>query len=794
AITKDAEIAIALTTETLLPRMQSLLGKIGSFRWLATDSLAAGIEANWQESEVGRDAIAFLQYTSGSTGTPKGVMVSHGNLLHNAAMTYRCMGHSPESRFVSWLPMYHDMGLIGGILQPLYGGFPCVLMSPTLFLQRPYRWLQAISQYKGTTSGAPNFAYELCVQKITAEQRATLDLSSWQVAFNGAEPIRHDTLERFSETFTDCGFRREAFYPCYGMAEATLLVSGGDRTGRLGDNETGRLGGNEIGYKTKAVDRLALAENRIVEVSREEAESQVLVGCGKSIPGQEVVIVNPKSLTLCENNCVGEIWVHGDSVAKGYWNRQEETEKTFQACFSQESPRRLVSPSPSLPVSHNHTFIQQPPFLRTGDLGFLDDLGELFVTGRLKDLIVIRGRNLYPQDVELTAEKSHDALRLGSNAAFSVEIGNEERLVVVQELEFRAKPNLESVIKTIRQAVTEVHEIEVYGVVLIKPGSIAKTSSGKIQRRETRNQFLAGTLNIVASNFIKTQECSEVERKLTRKELLQQSPQESQLLLEAYLQTSIARILKRSHQEIEVTSPLTGLGLDSLKAFELINQVEADLGVNIAIADLFSGLDIRSLSTKILAQLVTSNSIESRSLTRVTTGNHIHPLSFAQARLWFLDRLKTGNPAYNISFAVRITGGLEVERLEGCINQVIARQEILRTSLATSEGQPVLVIYPTLILSLSVVDVPESEVKSITTQEHQQPFDLTQLPLLRLKLLRLASEEHILLLTMHHIIADGLSAEVFMTEVARFYQGLAVPELPIQYKDVVYWQRQQLES
>ncbi|MEN9869338.1 MAG: hypothetical protein RLZZ171_321, partial [Cyanobacteriota bacterium] len=704
AIVADAKPAIALTTETLLPRMQSLLGKIGSFRWLATDSLEAGIEANWQESELDRDAIAFLQYTSGSTGTPKGVMVSHGNILHNATMTYRCMGHSPESKFISWLPMYHDMGLIGGILQPLYGGFPCVLMSPTSFLQRPYRWLQAISQYKGTTSGAPNFAYELCVQKITAEQRTTLDLSSWQVAFNGAEPIRHETLERFSETYADCGFRREAFYPCYGMAEATLLVAGENR-------ETRRQGDKKISYQSKAVDRLALAEDRIVEVFGEK-DSKVLVGCGNSIPGQEIVIVNPETLVICPSGEVGEIWVCGDSVAKGYWHRLEETEETFQAFLSEESTHRLVTQSPRHPVSHNRTHIQQRPFLRTGDLGFLDDSGELFVTGRLKDLIIVRGRNLYPQDIELTTERSHDALRLGSNAAFTVERENEERLVIVQELEFRAKPNLESVITAIRQAVTAAHEIEVYGVVLIKPGSIAKTSSGKIQRRATRNQFLEGTLNIVSSSILETQEFIGAETKLTRENLLQQSPQEAQLLLESYLQTSIARILKKLPQEIDLTTPLTGLGLDSLKAFELINRIETDLGVTIAIADLFSGLNTRSLSTKIIAQLETSNSPESRSLKRITTDNSIYPLSFAQARLWFLDRLKTGNPAYNISFAVRIAGRLEVERLENCINQVISKHEILRTSFSTADGKPVQVINPTLTLPLSVVDVLEPEVKS----------------------------------------------------------------------------------
>ncbi len=323
AIVADAQAAIALTTQKLLPRMQSLLGKIGSLQWLATDNLETGIEANWQQPDLEKDTTAFLQYTSGSTGTPKGVMVSHGNLLHNAAMTYRCMGHSPKSRFVSWLPIYHDMGLIGGILQPLYGGFPCVFMSPTSFLQRPYRWLEAISKYKGTTSGAPNFAYELCVQKITDEQRATLDLSSWQVAFNGAEPICHKTLERFSNSFAGCGFRREAFYPCYGMAEATLLVSGGDR-------ETRRQRDKEISYQSKAVDRLALAEDRIVEVFGEE-DSKVLVGCGSSIPGQEIVIVNPETFVICPSGEVGEIWVCGDSVAKGYWNRLEETEETFRA-------------------------------------------------------------------------------------------------------------------------------------------------------------------------------------------------------------------------------------------------------------------------------------------------------------------------------------------------------------------------------------------------------------------------------------------------------------------------------
>ena len=805
AIVADAQPAIALTTETLLPRMKSLLGTVGNLQWLATDNLDERIAANWQQADLDRDAIAFLQYTSGSTGTPKGVMVSHGNILHNAGMTYRWMGHSPKSMFVSWLPIYHDMGLIGGILQPLYGGFPCILMPPTSFLQRPYRWLQAISRYGGTTSGAPNFAYELCVNKITPEQRATLDLSSWQVAFNGAEPIRNETLELFAASFADCGFRREAFYPCYGMAETTLLVSGGDW---------------KTGYKTKAVDRLALAEDNLVRVAEKE-DSKVLVGCGSSITDLEIAIVDPQTLMLCEHNCVGEIWVRGDSVAKGYWNRIEETEKVFHAKKIPPNPlyirAKKIPPNPPYKGGEN----KEDDFLRTGDLGFVDEDGELFITGRLKDLIIIRGRNLYPQDIELTAERSHDALRLGSNAAFTVEIDSEERLVVVQELEFRAKPNLESVITAIRQGVTEAHEVEVYGVVLIKPGRIPKTSSGKIQRRATRNKFIEGTLDTVASSILEIKEFVDT-KQLTKEELLQQSPQEAQLLLEVYLQTSIARILKRLPEEVEIDRPLTSLGLDSIKVFELKNQLDNDLGINIAIADLFSEFTTRSLldavahegnpqdraaslATKILANLPISNNSESISLQRITNNNNIHPVSFAQARLLFLDRLKTGNPAYNISFGVRIQGNLQSKVLEKALNCIIQRHEILRTSFNSLKSEPVSAIATDIQLPLKIIDcqqVPqvkrELEAKKIATQEHQKPFNLSQAPLLRTTLLHLAPQEYILLVNIHHIIFDGWSAEIFIGELGIFYQDtlenrLSVSELPVQYQDFVDWQKQRLD-
>ncbi|BAY73747.1 amino acid adenylation domain protein [Nostoc linckia NIES-25] len=768
AISIDAQAAIALTTTEILPTVRSLMTQktdLESLLWLTTDNLAPGIEDTWEQPSIHRDTLAFLQYTSGSTGTPKGVMISHGNLLHNAATTYQFMEHSPESKFVTWLPMYHDMGLIGGILQPLYGGFPCIIMPPTSFLQRPYRWLQAISEYKGTTSGGPNFAYELCTQKITPEQKQTLDLSSWSVAFNGAEPIRHDTLERFAEAFAECGFRKEAFYPCYGMAETTLMVSGVEKA---------------TAPTIATVQKSALECDRVVKSSPQDDNIYHFVSCGRVIPEQEVVITNPETLNSCQPNEIGEIWVSGPSVGRGYWNRSQETVETFGAYLADTG---------------------KGPFLRTGDLGFLDN-GELFITGRAKDLIIIRGRNLYPQDIELTAECSHASLRSGANAAFTVEVNNEERLVVVQELEFRAKPNLVEVASAIRQAITEEHEVQVYGVVLIKSGSIPKTSSGKIQRRATRAQFENGELNVVASNILKISDIARTETRLQRSELLALSPRECQRVLEAYLIEILATVLSISADDINIKQPLTTLGLDSLKVFELKNCIEVDLEIEVLVADFFEGMSGRSLATKILAQITTKAFISSKSLSKIPP-TEVYPLSFAQQRLWFLDQLEPGNPAYNISLAVKLKGQLEINLLEQSLNEVIKQHETLRTTFTTVNGQPVQIIADSLNLSLSLINL-ESEgdvtVQQFLTQQGQQPFDLTKGPLLRAKLLRLAQQEHILLLEMHHIISDGWSTEVFLQETALFYKAFLtrsaspLAEISIQYKDFAHWQQQWLQG
>jgi amino acid adenylation domain-containing protein len=770
AIVKDAQAAIALTTTEILPTVQSLMTEktdLKSLQWLTTDNLVE-IEDTWQEPHINRDTLAFLQYTSGSTGTPKGVMISHGNLLHNANTTYQFMEHSAESRFVTWLPMYHDMGLIGGILQPLYGGFPCIIMPPPLFLQRPYRWLQAISKYQGTTSGGPNFAYDLCVQKITSEQKATLDLSSWSVAFNGAEPIRHDTLERFASSFAECGFRKEAFYPCYGMAETTLIVSGVQKA-------TFPI--------IKAVQKSALESNRVVESALEDDNVSHFVSCGQVIPQQKVVIANPKILKSCQPGEIGEIWVSGLSVAQGYWNREEETEETFHAYLLDTG---------------------EGPFLRTGDLGFLEN-GEIFITGRAKDLIIIRGRNLYPQDIELTAERSHPSLRLGASAAFTVLVNNEEKLVVVQELEFRAKPNLKDVVNAIRQAVTEEHEVQIHAVVLIKPGSIPKTSSGKIQRRATRAQFENGELNIVASNILKTSDIVRESTQLQRSQLLSLSPSECQALLESYLIEQEARVLSIAPDDFDPQEPLSTLGLDSLKVFELKNRIEVDLEVGVCVADFFEGMSTRSLVTKILAQM-TTNAKPSLSLIQQQKNTSIHPLSFAQQRLWFINQLNPNSPTYNIPIVISFKGCLNLAVLKDSFNEIIRRHEVLRTNFTVVDGQPVQVINQALTLSLTVEDLRSfsdsertQEAQRLARELAQQPFDLSEQSLLRAKLLQLNDKDYQLIVTLHHIIADGWSVSIFIKELAALYEAFStgklsqLPELPIQYTDFVNWQKKWLD-
>ena len=464
AIANDAQAKIALTTFDVLERVQTMIGDtpaLQQIRWRATDQWDDDLADSWQRPDVHGETMAFFQYTSGSTGTPKGVMLTHANLMHNSAMIAYAFEHTRSGTGCFWLPLYHDMGLIGGILQPLYMGKANTLFSPTHFLQKPVRWLQMLSQTGATISGGPNFAYDLCVEKVTAEQKTTLDLSRWTLAFNGAEPVRADTIDRFSEAFAECGFRREAFYPCYGLAEATLIVTGGYK---------------QTPPSVRSFEVEGLEKHEVIETEPGAKGSRELVGSGGNLLDQQIVIANPDTFEPYGDDHVGEIWVSGPSVAGGYWKRDELTEQIFQARLSDG----------------------RGPFLRTGDLGFLRD-GELYVTGRLKDLIILRGVNHYPQDIEETVKSAHEHVEQGAGAA--IVVGNEgaEKLVIVQETARRRDLDYEAIIEAIRKKVALDHELAVAGIVLIKTRSIPKTSSGKIQRHACCDGYLAGTLAVRAS-------------------------------------------------------------------------------------------------------------------------------------------------------------------------------------------------------------------------------------------------------------------------------------------------------
>jgi acyl-CoA synthetase (AMP-forming)/AMP-acid ligase II len=459
----------ALTTQELMARLSEPFAAtppLDQIYWIETDQLGEQNADAWKMPEIEAKTLAYLQYTSGSTGLPKGAMISHGNVLNNLAMIYDACQYTAQDIGICWLPLYHDLGLVCAVIQPVYAGGPAVMMSPVDFILKPLRWLQAISRYRGTISGGPNFAFELCLRKITPEQRKGLDLSSWAIAGNGAEPVLSDTLERFAAAFAPSGFRSAAFCPAYGMAETTVMIS-----------TTAR----DTAPVVKSIQRAALEKNKVEFAPKnasEENSSEIrkVVGCGKIGANHQIAIVDPDTLKRCAEDEIGEVWVSGPSVAQGYFNRPEQTAQTFQA----------------------KTADGDGPFLRTGDMGFAQ-AGELFITGRLKDVIILWGNNHYPHFIETTVEKSHPTLRPAGVAVFGVEVEEEERLVVVQEIESRHLKSLdkEEVIGAIRQNLAMHHMLEAHAIALVRPGSTPKTPTGKTQRRACKSKYLAGELNII---------------------------------------------------------------------------------------------------------------------------------------------------------------------------------------------------------------------------------------------------------------------------------------------------------
>jgi len=549
AISDDAGARAALTTKSVADRVVDMLDEAPHLReveWIAVDEIATGEAANWARPAIDTDTLAVLQYTSGSTGTPKGVMLTHANLMHNCSLIVHSFEPNRNGVGMTWLPTYHDMGLVGGVLKPMFYGRPNVLMSPMSFLQKPVRWLQAISNYNVSISGGPNFAYDLCVEKIEPEQCEGLDLSSWDVAFNGAEPIKSATLNAFTEKFAPYGFRAETHYACYGMAETTLIITGSVKQQEPVIRDFhGRL----------------IEEHRVEPVEADDENARQLVGCGRILPDEEVIIVEPASRVPCASGAVGEIWVISPSIGKGYWRKPDETRETFHA--------KLAAP---------HDKGKQ--YLRTGDYGFIDQ-GELFVTGRVKDLIIVRGVNRYPQDIEATVEKVSDRLRPSGCAAFAVDVAGRERLVVVAEVERSRNKDFGDVVAQIRSAITAEHDLPPDAVILVRPGSIPKTSSGKIQRHACRTDLVEKRLSIVVDWYLWRTDQPHQAAEAPAKLLTVAADDDSGLNpnIVAAVKEQVRVVGRERAKDLQLdTNIVIDLGLDSLERLQIANALEQKFG------------------------------------------------------------------------------------------------------------------------------------------------------------------------------------------------------------------------
>ncbi|NMZ41162.1 non-ribosomal peptide synthetase [Pseudomonas proteolytica] len=741
SIIADAEPRLLLTSSGL----RDSLGQIQEAPpLLCVDELHSESAAGWVAPNLQDDDIAFLQYTSGSTALPKGVQVTHGNLVANELLIRRGFGIdlNPDDVIVSWLPLYHDMGLIGGLLQPIFSGVPCVLMSPAYFLGRPLRWLEAISQYRGTISGGPDFAYRLCSERVSESALERLDLSHWRVAYSGSEPIRLDTLERFAEKFARCGFTPNNFFASYGLAEATLFVAGGTRG---------------QGIPALRLDEQALAANRA-----EPGQGSAIMSCGTSQPEHGVLIVEPHTLAELADNCVGEIWATGPSIAHGYWRNPEATAKTF--------------------VQHAGR-----TWLRTGDLGFMRN-GEVFITGRLKDLLIVRGHNLYPQDIEQTVEREVEVVRKGRVAAFAVNDQGLEGIGIAAEISRSVQKILppEALIKAIRQAVAEAYQEAPCVVVLLNPGALPKTSSGKVQRSACRTRLADGSLDSYA-------------------QFPDQAVQAGEGALASALQQQIAAIWCEQLQVSQVAADdhFFLLGGNSISATQVVARLRESLGLELNLRLLFEAPVLADFAASV-GQLQQDGGVALGAISALSRQQDM-PQSLAQNRLWITWQLDPHSSAYTIPGALRLRGELDEDALQASFAQLIQRHEALRTRFYERDGQGYQRVDAQREFAVQVIDlrdlpVAEREARAaqIREDEARTQFDLEQGPLLWVTLVRLDDEDHQLLVTMHHIIADGWSLNVLIDEFSRLYaaasqgQTLALPALAVQYADYGSWQRQWL--
>jgi amino acid adenylation domain-containing protein len=780
AILDDSKATLILTTQQVAGNIRQfpdmtddLLGK----HWLQTDLAERSIDTSaWCPPILQVNDLAFLQYTSGSTGDAKGVMISHGNLMANQQLIKRRFGHDQQSTVVGWLPLYHDMGLIGNVMQPLYCGASAILMAPMAFLEKPLRWLQAISDYQAHTSGGPNFAYDLCIQKIGREELVGIDLSSWQLAFNGAEPINPLTLQRFIDVFSGCGFQRRSFYPCYGLAEATLLATGGDK---------------QATPKISAFDKASLAQRTAHSVEDNPSTARSLVGCGTLAidDGQDLQIVDPNNDVRCEAGRIGEIWLSGPSIAQGYWQNPELSNKTFV---------------------HD---VQGQLWLRTGDLGFIDD-GELFVSGRLKDLIIIRGRNYYPHDLEYAVEAATDTLSPASTAAFSVDEGDGEKLIVLAELKRNRvrQKDYRSEFSAIRARLTEECGIQADQILFLKPGTILKTSSGKLRRNACRELFIQQGLEFIAIDSLQVSseispslvnvDSGAAERSLLRQTLLTMNSGNAADLLAEHLALKTSTLSGLAAGTVNSTHTLSQLGLDSLKAVEMKYFIDELLGIDLPITDLLGSSTISACAVTALSLAKHAANIPIPYANTDIEKALNSAMSYNQQALWTRAQIAPSNASHHMSIALQIKGELNCDALEHALIELHQRHLQLRVGFKLGADQyPICLPIKQLEPCIEQTDCCDhsQQMKSLQIFVNK-PFNLERGPLLRCGVFSCDATNPILAFCAHHLIVDFRSLQVLLAELQTLYVAQSTGQTPqlisstSAYSDYVAWQRNYLDS
>lgn len=751
-IAADAQASGILTIVALRPLVDAAAQAFGTACVIAVDEIDAGTAPAWAVHAPAAQDIAFLQYTSGSTSAPKGVMVGHGNLIANERAIQEGLGIRPDDKFATWSPLFHDMGLIGGLLQPFYSGIPCVLCSPRYFLERPVRWLELISRHRATVSGGPDFAYRLCLDRVKPAQLQQLDLSSWRVAYTGAEPVRHDTMEEFIARHAPAGFQPGAVYPCYGLAEATLFVTGGRRG---------------AGMEVVRFDAERMAQGH----AQPAGDGHALVGCGRVPSAHELRIAQPDTGAAAAPGQVGEIWVAGPSIAQGYWGKPRETTESYV----EGDGRR---------------------WLRTGDLGFVHQ-EHLYVAGRIKDMIIVRGHNVYPQDIERAIESEVEAVRKGRVTAFAVEVGAIEGIGVAAEVS-RGMQKLvapQTLVDAIAAAVGEQCGEAPQVVVLLHPGALPRTSSGKLQRAACRQGWAARSLDAYA--------VSEQGRFVVGVAPAAQPVQdETQQALTVLWREVLRHHAERSHA---ADTSFFGCGGNSLSAVQLAARIAARWAIHFPVGEVFAQPRLGELASAIQRAVAAGHQTPLPAIPRLPAERRAQPLplSHGQERLWLLWRLDPASTAYHVSLGLELKGEVQPDALRAAFDALIERHESLRTVFQpTDDGTPTQRIQPAFRLALPVIDLSDAptdlrhgRAMAEAQRLQQEPFDLTRGPLLRAALIRLGADRHVLVLVAHHIVCDGASMQLLLDELAVAYAAQVrgvpadLPAAPIQYADHALWQR-----